>query len=538
MAAKVLNIEVGDRVTKVCVSAKSKKSYQIASSFLMATPANAVKDGQILNPMAMADALRRQLAERGAGNVKNVVFTISSTKVASREVLLPPLKDNRIQTVVETNASDYFPVDMSSYCIAHTLLERLTGDNPGCRVQVTAAPRTLLEGYSALAEAAGLQLEAVDYCGNSQYQVLRSLDHEEVVMYVDVNVSNTLVSFMNNGLLLLQRNINVGGDELVCALMEAAGDEDGDFLAPLQRIGDAGYLDSLLPRHRQEDCLSRLVGGISRSADFFKSNRSATPISRVVLLGVCGSIAGLAQLVQEELGTEVVTLEDVSGIKFVANSVGGVNSYLSCVGSLVKPLDLLPEELRPSKKKKNKKRRGNDSIALGVVVFLLLTLAGVGLAGFSIWQCMTAQEEQALLEQRVQELAHVGKTAQLYEDYQATEAALRQIRAASDTHNAYLVDFLEEMERKMPSSLLLMSAVCDEQGVTLNIVTPGMEEADVVIKQLRSFASIQQIDVSTITETIDEGGISSATFSVRCGYNAPEEAKPVAEQAVEGGETA
>ena len=336
MAAKVLNIEVGDRVTKVCVSTKSKKSYQIASSFLMATPAGAVKDGQILNPMAMADALRRQLAERGAGNVKNVVFTISSTKVASREVLLPPLKDNRIQTVVETNASDYFPVDMSSYCIAHTLLERLTGDNPGCRVQVTAAPRTLLEGYSALAEAAGLQLEAVDYCGNSQYQVLRSLDHEEVVMYVDVNVSNTLVSFMNNGLLLLQRNINVGGDELVCALMEAAGNEDGDFLAPLQRIGDAGYLDSLLPRHRQEDCLSRLVGGISRSADFFKSNRSATPISRVVLLGVCGSIAGLAQLVQEELGTEVVTLEDVSGIKFVANSVGGVNSYLSCVGSLVR----------------------------------------------------------------------------------------------------------------------------------------------------------------------------------------------------------
>ena len=80
----------------------------------------------------VADALRRQLAERGAGNVKNVVFTLSSTKVASREVMLPPLKDNRIQAVVETNASDYFPVDMSSYCIAHTLLERLQGDAPGC----------------------------------------------------------------------------------------------------------------------------------------------------------------------------------------------------------------------------------------------------------------------------------------------------------------------------------------------------------------------------------------------------------------------
>jgi len=64
----------------------------------------------------------------------------------------------------------------------------------------------------------------------------------------------------------------------------------------------------------------------------------------------------------------------------------------------------------------------------------------------------------------------------------------------------------------------------------LNIVTPGMEEADVVIKQLRGFESIKQLEVSTITESTDEGGISSATFSVRCGYNEPEpevEAAPV-----------
>ena len=33
--AKVLNIEVGDRVTKICVSEKNKKGYQISNSFLM-----------------------------------------------------------------------------------------------------------------------------------------------------------------------------------------------------------------------------------------------------------------------------------------------------------------------------------------------------------------------------------------------------------------------------------------------------------------------------------------------------------------------
>ena len=70
----------------------------------------------------------------------------------------------------------------------------------------------------------------------------------------------------------------------------------------------------------------------------------------------------------------------------------------------------------------------------------------------------------------------------------------------------------------MPTSMLLMSAVCDEQGVTMNIVTPGLEEANVVIKQLRSFESIKQMTISTITENTDEGGVSSATFSIRCSY--------------------
>ena len=521
--AKVLNIEVGDRVTKVCVSEKNKKTYQISNCFLVQTPVGAVRDGQILQIDVMADVLRTALKENGASSVKNVTFTLSSTKVASREVMLPPVKDNRIKSVVETNASDYFPVDMSGYCIAHTLLERVSGDAPGCRVQVTAAPRPLLEGYAALAEASGLMLDAIDYCGNSQYQVLRTLPGQEVVMYVDVNVSNTLVTFMQDGVMMMQRNINFGGDELVGAVMDATGKEDSQFLSVLQNADQADYLNQYMSVGQQEECLSRLVSGISRSADFFKSNRSAVVISKVVLLGVCGSLAGLADMVKDALDTETVTLKEVNGINFVANSVGGVNSYISCIGSLVQPLELLPEELRGvAKKKKAKASRKSDSIVGGVVACILLSALGLGLAGYSVVRYSSAQNEKARLEQRIQELDHVRVTADLYENYQTTQSVLAQLRAYSQTHNASLVAFLEELEHKMPSTLLLMSAVCDEEGVILNIVTPGMEEADVVIKQLRSFESIKQMEVSTITETFDEVGLSSTTFSVRCGYNAPE----------------
>lgn len=529
--AKVLNIEVGDRVTKICVSEKNKNSYQISKCFLMKTPESAVFDGQIMQIDVMAAALREALQENGVAGVKHVTFTLNSAKVASREIMLPPLKENRIKAVVETNAADYFPVDMTGYCISHALLENMAGDTPGCRVQVTAAPRDLLEGYSALSVASGLMLDAIDYYGNSQYQVLRTLPSEEVTMYVDVSLSHTMVTFMKDGLMQLQRNINFGGDELISTLMEKGNKEEKELLSVLEKADQAEYLDQYLPAGEQADCLDRLVNGITRSADFFKSNHSDTPVTKVVLMGLCGSVAGLAAMVENDLGIEAVTLENVKGVNFVTNSVGGVNFYISCIGSLLNPLALLPEELSGATAvKKSKARSKRDSLKGGVIAFVLLSLLGVGLAGFALIQYSSAKSEQARLQQRMEELAHVQTVVDTYENYQSTEAALNQIRAYNQTKNSQLVEFLEEMERKMPSTLLLMSAVCDNEGVILNIVTPGMEEADVVIKQLRSFESIKQLEISTITENTDQGGLSTTTFSVRCGYNAPEpevEAAPV-----------
>ena len=68
-ATKVLNIEAGDRITKVCVSEKRNKSYQISNSFLFQTPDGAIRDGQVVNAETMGEELRRQLKEHGAGSV-------------------------------------------------------------------------------------------------------------------------------------------------------------------------------------------------------------------------------------------------------------------------------------------------------------------------------------------------------------------------------------------------------------------------------------------------------------------------------------
>ena len=115
--------------------------------FLMPTPEGMINDGILnLNETFVAD-LREALAEYKMKS-KQVVFTLTSTKIASREVTIPFVKENRIMDVVNANASDYFPVDLSQYQLAYSMLG-VTG-NPKSGQQykllVLAAPQALLDG--------------------------------------------------------------------------------------------------------------------------------------------------------------------------------------------------------------------------------------------------------------------------------------------------------------------------------------------------------------------------------------------------------
>lgn len=80
-----------------------------------------INDGILnFNETFVAD-LREALAEYKMKS-KQVVFTLTSTKIASREVTIPFVKENRIMDVVNANASDYFPVDLSQYQLAYSML--------------------------------------------------------------------------------------------------------------------------------------------------------------------------------------------------------------------------------------------------------------------------------------------------------------------------------------------------------------------------------------------------------------------------------
>ncbi len=540
MAKKMLSIEIGDQLVKVCVTTKRRKNVHASNSFYFDTPEMSVMDGEIIQPDLIANELEKEMKSHGVLDVKNVIFSLSTSKVVSREVVFPLVKIGKLKAMVLSNASEYFPVDLVGYQVAYTLLETKKGEDPGHRVLITAVPIPILNSYKKMLDStAGLILEGFDYSANCQYQIFKGLGTPGVSMYVSVSPKQTLATFMKDGNLLLQRTFPFGGDSIISTAMIRSRAEELTIGEVIEKCKDPEWLNERVDEDDQEDVYSRLANGIVRSSDFFKSNYGDEEISRVVLLGTCAELAGLDKAIKKEMNVDVLNLSQVHGIEKVVSGADATQ-YANCLGSYIEPLELTPTKFVEIKKKKN----NEDSLKLPIIFACTCLVAGLGLVAGSTMEYFSAKDDLARTQERITNLSSVTGEYGMYVEYEGIKYNLQLLEEQGISNNANLRDFLEELERKMPSSILLLSASCDNFGVSMNIEVPDMESAAVVISQLDSFESIDTISVSGVTEGENEVGGTVAAFSISCEYvlKDPIEVPPTVaaaeSQAQEGGQVA
>lgn len=511
MAAKILCIELGERLIKVCERGANNRIHK---HFSFLTPENMVSDGQILDPAALGAALREALSENGLGARKKAAFVIHSGRIASREVKLPPVRENRLKSMVETNASEYFPVDMSKYHISYTVLERKErGSDAFCRLQVLAVPLSMLEDYFKMAESAGLQIEAIDYAGNALYRMLTSMAGSGITMYVDVGCVSSDVTILDGKRLMLQRSFPVGGDELVFAQMNADDNSDSEYIGALNKLcGES----STLPPEIVADSLSRLCGNILRIADYYNSNNWETPVEKLVLTGDCGMLYGLRQRLEESVTYPVETLPELPGYTVGTHAVPLASAYLACIGCPLQRTGFVPEEM--GRKSKKPKKDAADSLSLGIIVFAGCLLIGIAVSVSALLDYRAAAAEHTKMKREIETLASARALYDAYVSYTAAADGFQTVYDAADTPNAVLLDFIGELEQKMPKEISVLSAVCGNDGVSLNVTVGSKDAAALVIAQLRTFESLSEITVGAISETADDNGIVQVSFAVNCLY--------------------
>ena len=134
MAKKVLSIAIENDCTKICeLSYKknySNKGIRVYKSISFPTPPNTIEDGYIKDMPAFGEELKNRLKANRMKSTK-AVFSITSSKIANREVILPPVREKKIMEIIRNGASEYFPIEIKDYILSYKILEKINPDRKG-----------------------------------------------------------------------------------------------------------------------------------------------------------------------------------------------------------------------------------------------------------------------------------------------------------------------------------------------------------------------------------------------------------------------
>lgn len=567
VAKKVISIETGIQWTKVALVDYRKKNPPVHEAFAFRTPEHAVEDGYIRDKDSLARALKEELVRRQILE-KDVVFTLSSSKVVTREVMIPYVKDNKIKGIIDAQSRDYFPMDISGYTISYSKMDVVEDDGKKqLKLLLVAIPDNLLGNYVSFAQLAGLKVETFDYIGNGCIQLMCD-SFVDNAMIIQLEEQATVISILENKKLAFQRVTPYGYGATISAVVDhpilGIDDEEKafDFLLEHNVIfhkpsmpdnGDPAQqaIDQTQANEAYEDLAESLRYHLriaNTALDYYQNQVKKEFVGNVYLVGDGSRFAGIHKLFAQELPlplqkidfAKVIDLRNQNGVNDqkkagkkkhpdytdpvmeessnprqprAATPVG----FLSVIGAAVHPLDAKPKEMQEADSKKNDLHTAYVLLAGSLFISLLLIL------GSSVRQ-LVAHSEHRKLKDQLESLAYVQQTYDESSSVQQEEQGYVTIDDATKTKNEYLLPLIEQLEAELPSAIKVTSMQTDDNLITLDMTADRKITVGQMLLNFQNVTLLTDPSIPSMSEQTDEeSGKREWTYTLNAYYGDLEE---------------
>ena len=529
--AKVLSIEISNSLIRICEMDYKKKNPRVYRQAMVPTPPGAISDGYLNGIDDLRTAIRRALNDNQM-KTKEVIFTIASSKIVNREVMLPAVKKpSMLGTMIRNNLNEYFPIDLSSYEIAHQILEQMSeGPEAGkYRTMIMAAEKSLVDGYDKLATLCGLRLISLDYAGNSMFQAIKNEDTAARIMLLKIEETQTMVSIVKNKSLMLQRTINYGLAEGINEVTKQTVFNADNYDAAWELLKNKTCIkfnvsETAQRNSRNQDLstdietrdydesqeireakievtksLDPLIGAIRRVTEFYASRNAGEEVDRIIITGFGGAMSGLAKLLTNELGIKTQVLNRMEGVAYLVTSDDAkIFNFVSCIGATFNPVGFISKET----KSKSKKEMDYTLWTIVVVVLAIWAVAALLLISYSKYK------EQVDIEADLKDKEQAYKKAeQTYKEYTSMLKFYEEVMKGEymmKRPNDNILLFFEELEATLPADVEVKSLESNDQRIVLTMKVADKETAANVIAKFREFESILSVSTPLIKEGYEE----------------------------------
>lgn len=513
---RILTINLNNEFVKVCEVSKSPKSgIMVHKTFTIPTPPRSYRDGVIRDRNAIAKELGLALGNHGV-TTTDVIFSISSTKIATKEVIIPYVAKNKIKTIVDMNASEYFPVNIDEYLIESTVLETIINPDDKkdkkLKLLVAAVPSKMIEEYYDFSSTMGFKIKAIDYAGNSTLQLLKNQSEVGSSVMIQIENDSSIISVFEGSILQLQRSVPYGKTVVVNAVMEARKIYNYDVALDL--LQKETLVHSNFDGDEITDSLRFLVTNVNRVMDYQTSRNANRVIERAYIVGNATSIKGLEDLFKNNLNAPVEAIQILKGVaadKKAYVEETSLTTYITNIGSVIEPINFVPKMITETAGKS-----ANSSMMKTVAVGAITGAALLVVIPY--FSMKAAETDMKTLQDRVDALSSIELEIEKYNAAMANYNDVNAFKLMTMSNDDVLLKLIEDIEDYMPSDVEVQGFTVSNGAVGFTCLGSAKESMAKTIMQLESIPNVTNVKSYALTEAVDDAGNTTVTFSVTLNF--------------------
>ncbi len=312
----LVGVDISSTAVKLLQLSQAGGRYRVEHYAVEPLPPNAVVEKNIVEVEAVGEALKRAV-QRSGTRTKFAAAAVSGSAVITKVIpMQADLSEDDLEGQIQAEAQQYIPYPLEEVSLDFEVLGPVK-DNPEMMSVLLAASRTEnVDVRVAALELGGLVAKMVDveaFTIENAFSLLSeqlSVPKDATVAVVDIGATMTTLIVLKNQRTIYTREQVFGGKQLTDEVMRRYGlsyEEAG--MAKRQGGLPESYEIEVLEPFKEA-----MVQQISRLLQFFFAGTEFSKVDQVVLAGGCASIAGVAEMVEEQLGVPTIIANPLAGM--------------------------------------------------------------------------------------------------------------------------------------------------------------------------------------------------------------------------------
>jgi type IV pilus assembly protein PilM len=300
----VFGLDIGSTSVKVASVQPEGGRFRLLSAGVASTPIPGI-ESEAEKDLAAVGVAVKKLHQDAKINNKNAVISLPESKVFSRLITLPLMKETEIDQALQWEAEQFIPLPINEVNLDKVIVSRGKAGKVAQKMEVlvVAAPNNLIKKYLHIVELAGFKAVAMETELIAASRALLSAN-SPTTMIIDFGAETTDIAIVKKGMVVFTRSLPTAGQAFTRAISSRLAIEASQAEEYKTSYGMAEKKLEGKVREAIMPVIDQVVEEIKKAIQFWQE-KEKEGIRSIILTGGSANLPEVTSFLTKSLGVEL-----------------------------------------------------------------------------------------------------------------------------------------------------------------------------------------------------------------------------------------